>query len=211
MDNDMKTDILYLGSQSSARRRLLEYAKIHYQIISHGSDETLAFIPATFHEHVLAIAKHKMQTLDLPEPSAVDGEYMYALTADTLMRNSVTGEIFGKPTDRDNAIAMLISERQAQIEVLTGCCLDKLCRRSNRWGRVDMAHWVTGATIEFCVDTDAIDQYFSIFPFALQCSGAGVVEDHGLSYLKSISGSYTAVLGLPLYELRLELKKMGFK
>ena len=72
------------------------------------------------------------------------------------------------------------------------------------------AHWTTGAIIEFYVDHDSIDKYFATFPNVLQCSGAGVVEDHGLSYLKSISGSYTAVLGLPLYELRLALKKIGF-
>lgn len=44
----MKKDILYLGSQSSARRRLLEYAKINYQVIAHGSDEILASTPPTF-------------------------------------------------------------------------------------------------------------------------------------------------------------------
>lgn len=207
----MQADTLYLGSQSSARRRLLEYAKINYKIIAHGSDEILTFAPTTFHEEVLAIAKHKMQTLILPDASAVDEEYIYVLTADTLVRNTVTGKIFGKPITRDKAIDMLASERQAPVEVLTGCCLEKLYRQDHHWISVDTAHWVTGATIEFYVDAEAVDQYFSIFPFALQCSGAGVVEDHGLSYLKSISGSYTAVLGLPLYELRLALKKMGFR
>lgn len=207
----MNSDTLYLGSQSSARRRLLDYAKINYCIIAHGSDEVLSCAPATFPEQVLAIAKHKMQTLVLPDSSTIHDEYIYVLTADTLVRNIVTGQVFGKPTDRDNAIAMLTSERQAPVEVLTGCCLDKLHRHNNSWIKADAAHWVTGATIEFCVDTDAVDQYFSAFPFVLQCSGAGVVEDHGLSYLKSISGSYTAVLGLPLYELRLALKNMGFR
>lgn len=204
-------DILYLGSQSSARRRLLDYARINYQIIAHGSDEELSHTPETFQEQVLAIAKHKMQTLILPDTSAVDAEYIYVLTADTLVKNTITGQIFGKPTDRQNAIAMLTSEREAPVEILTGCCLDKLLRQKNQWVNSDSAHWVTGATIEFYVDVDSIDQYFSIFPFALQCSGAGMVEDHGLSYLKSISGSYTAVLGLPLYELRSELGKMGFR
>ncbi|HVV67715.1 MAG TPA: Maf family protein [Gammaproteobacteria bacterium] len=207
----MKTDILYLASQSSARRRLLDYAKINYQVIAHGSDEVLTFTPSTFHEQVLAIAQHKMQTLVLPNAKTLDNEYIYVLTADTLVRNTVAGQIFGKPINRDDAIAMLTSERQAPVEVLTGCCLEKLHRQDHRWVSVDTAHWVTGATIEFHVDPEAVEQYFSIFPWALQCSGAGVVEDHGLSYLKSISGSYTAVLGLPLYELRLALKKMGFR
>jgi septum formation protein len=204
------SDCLYLGSQSSARRRLLDYAQIKYQIIAHNSNERLNYQPKDFQEQVLEIAKHKMQTLQFPDFSAVNSNYLYALTADTLVRNTVTGEIFGKPVDRQQAISMLISECQAPLEVLTGCCLNKFYWRKNKWLDADSDHWVSGAVIEFCVDNDSIEQYFSIFPYALQCSGAGVVEEHGLSYLKNISGSYTAVLGLPLYELRKSLKKMGF-
>ncbi len=205
------SDYLYLGSQSSARRRLLDYAKIRYQIIAHGSNEELSEIPKTFSEHVLTIAQHKMQTLRLPDPASMNVDYLYALTADTLVRNTLTGNIFGKPIDRHQAISMLVSERQAPVEVLTGCCLEKFYCHNGRWTSSDSAHWVSGAIIEFNVDSDSVDQYLSIFPYVLQCSGAGVVEDHGLSYLKSISGSYTAVLGLPLYELRMALKKMGFR
>lgn len=207
----MKTDTLYLGSQSSARRRLLDYAKIPYQLVAHGSDEILTTPPLTFHDQVLAIAQHKMQTLILPEPSTVGTDNIYALTADTLVKNTVTGQIFGKPSNLEHAIAMLTSERQAPVEVLTGCCLNKFSRKNNQWVSLAGEHWVSGAVIEFLIDPESIEQYFSIFPIALQCCGAGVVEDHGLSYLKSISGSYTAVLGLPLYELRVALKKMGFR
>jgi septum formation protein len=205
------SDCLYLGSQSSARRRLLDYAKISYQIIAHNSNEELSERPKTFSEHVLTIAQHKMQTLRLPDPSSLNGDYLYALTADTLVRNTLTGNIFGKPVDREQAIFMLTSERQAPVEVLTGCCLEKFYCHNGRWTSSDSAHWVSGAIIEFNVDNDSVDQYLSTFPYVLQCSGAGVVEDHGLSYLKSISGSYTAVLGLPLYELRMALKKIGFR
>ncbi len=205
------TDILYLGSQSMARRRLLEYANINYQIITHSSDEELAEIPANFAEHVLIIAKHKMQTLNLPEPSSLDKNYFYALTADTLVKSITSNEIFGKPQDRQQAISMLTAECHGPIEVLTGCCLEKFGCHNNRWISIESTQWVSGATLEFYVDQDSIDQYFSAFPYALQCAGAGVVEEHGLSYLKKISGSYSAVLGLPLYELRLALKKMGFE
>jgi hypothetical protein len=45
---------------------------------------------ATFQEHVLAIAQHKMQTLNLPAPSSTNSSYLYALTADTLVRNTIT-------------------------------------------------------------------------------------------------------------------------
>lgn len=204
------SDCLYLGSQSSARRRLLDYAKIRYQIIAHDSNEELSEIPKNFSEHVLTIAQLKMQHIRLPDASSHTGDYLYALTADTLVRNTLTGDIFGKPIDRQQAISMLTSERCAPVEVLTGCCLTKLGCHNGKWKNLDSAHWVSGAIIEFNVDSDSVDQYLTAFPYVLQCSGAGVVEDHGLSYLKSISGSYTAVLGLPLFELRMALKKMGF-
>ena len=41
--------------------------------------------------------------------------------------------------------------------------------------------------------------------------GAGVIEGIGQAFLKNINGSYTAVIGLPLFELRQALKKIGFK
>lgn len=207
----MQKDTLYLGSQSQARRRLLEFAQINYQLLTHGSDEELTHKPAAFNDYVLAIAAHKMQALVLPEPSAISTNYLYVLTADTLIRNPINGQILAKPNDRAHAIEMLTAERQAPMEVVTGCCLEKFSLCDNRWVRSDYAHWTTGATIEFCVDDDAMDRYFTAFPFVLQCSGAGMVEDHGLSYLKSVNGSYTAVIGLPLYELRQALKKMGFR
>ncbi len=203
-------DSLYLGSKSLARRRLLDYAKINYHVIEHGSSEQLNYSPSSFEEQVLAIAQHKMQTLNLPEPSLLDAHFLYVLTADTMVRNTLSGEVFGKPIDRKHAIEMLTSERQAPIEVLTGCCLNKFYRHENRWIGSESAHWVSGAVIEFYVDPESIEKYFAAFPNVLQCSGAGVVEEHGLSYLKSISGSYTAVLGLPLFELRMALTKMGF-
>jgi len=45
----------------------------------------------------------------------------------------------------------------------------------------------------------------------MYCCGAGMVEGFGASFLKSINGSYSAVIGLPLFELRDALKKLDFK
>lgn len=207
----MQQDILYLGSQSRARQNLLKFAQINYQLLQHASDEELEHLPNAFADHVLAIAIHKMQNLQLPTPAAVDTDYIYVCTADTLVKNTMTGEILGKPVNRADAIRMLTLERTAPLEVLTGCCLEKFRRDNQQWVRVDLAHWTSGAVVEFYVDDDSIERYLTTFPFVLNCSGAGVIEDHGLSYLKSISGSYTAVIGLPLYELRIALKKMGFR
>jgi predicted house-cleaning NTP pyrophosphatase (Maf/HAM1 superfamily) len=41
--------------------------------------------------------------------------------------------------------------------------------------------------------------------------GAGRIEDFGENFLKSVNGSYTTILGLPMFELRRALKEIGFK
>ncbi|MDF3054428.1 MAG: yhdE [Gammaproteobacteria bacterium] len=206
----MTKDILHLGSQSSARQRLLEFAKIRYALLTHASDEMVDHTQGSFEQNVLAIAKHKMETLILPSRASVASDKLFTLTADTLVRSTQTGKVLGKPNDRAHAIEMLQAERESPVEVVTGCCLEKFRYHNDRWEQQDAIHWATGAIVEFYVEAESVDQYLSTFPFILQCSGAGMVEDHGLSYLKSVNGSYTAVIGLPLYELRQALKQLGF-
>ncbi len=206
----MTKDILYLASQSKSRQHLLELAQISFKVLEHASDENIARNGASFNDYVLAIAQHKMQALTLPTREEAGKDYMFVLTADSLVRNPRTDAIFGKPTDRDHARAMLTAERQGPVEVVTGCCLEKYIFKADAWQRDGYEHWTTGAMVEFYVDDENIDKYLKTLPMALYSSGAGIVEDHGLSYLKSVNGSYTAITGLPLYELRQALKKLGF-
>ncbi len=207
----MKKDILYIGSQSPTRQRLLEHAGIPCKVLVHTSDEQPRHGVNEFKDYVLAVAQGKMRALRLPEATKTEDEYIFALTADTLVRNPTTSQIFGKPMNKDHAIKMLHSERSGPVEVVTACCLEKYYRRSDGWQRGEAEHWVNVTKIEFIVDDDSIETYFKAFPGALQASGAGMIEDHGLRYLKSINGSYTSVLGLPLYELCENLRKLGFK
>jgi septum formation protein len=41
-------------------------------------------------------------------------------------------------------------------------------------------------------------------------SGAMAIEGVGSQFVKSIDGSYTAIVGLPLFELRQALTELGF-
>ena len=70
---------------------------------------------------------------------------------------------------------------------------------------------VNTSIVEFYVDKDSVELYFQQIPQAPICAGAGVIEEHGLTYLKSINGSFSGVMGLPLYEVRQALKELKFK
>lgn len=198
----------YLASQSKSRQALLKLAQISYHTIPHKSDECGIDPAKSFNDYVLAIAKHKMEHVDLT--SVHDAKEIYILTADTLMQTATTKKILGKPKDIDDAKRMLGLLRQEKIELATGCCLDKKVYDGSCWKTIDQQHWVTPATLEFSVEEELVDLYLEKMPHALHACGSGAIEDFGLNFLKQIDGSFTTIMGLPLFELRQALKKIGF-
>ncbi len=203
-------DILYLGSQSTSRQKLLELAQIPYKVIGHTSDEQPRIGVKDFKEYVLAVAHGKMRSLRLPEPSKIDAPSIFTLTADTLIKNNQTGQVYGKPFNKDHAVKMLQSMRGVPVEVVTAVCIARFSHHDGQWHRDVQEEFVSSSMIEFWVEDDMIETYFRVMPHALKCAGAGIIEEHGLTYLKHINGSFAGVIGLPLYELRQHLKNMGF-
>lgn len=200
--------VLYLASQSKARQQLLQFAGIKFKIIYHRSDEQLESHPHVLSDCVQQIACQKMRSLMLPKRQEVGVDVMFALTADTLIMDPRSLEVLAKPTDKNDAVRMLAIAACGEIEVATGVCLEKFRWHDSSWQQDEIRHFSTSTMVEFFVDDTT--KYLSELPIALQCSGAGVLEQHGLSYLKSIRGSYTAAMGLPLYEVRQHLKELGF-
>lgn len=205
----MKKDILYLGSQSNSRQKLLRIAGILYKVLEHKSDECGIDLELDFNDYVLEIAKHKMRHLTFPL-ELEKSEYIFVLTADTLTRTLNTKQILGKPKDKNDAIKMIEILNKEPIEVITGCCLEKKFY-DNKWKTEVKKYWTTKSIVEFCVEKENLDLYLKKVPLALKACSAGVVEDFGLNFFKNIQGSYTNVIGLPLFELRQNLKNIGFK
>ena len=204
-------DTLYLCSQSQSRRKLLEQAGIKHKTVNHESSECGIEDRHNFSAHVLAIACDKLRHAQLPDPSTISEEYIFVLTADTLIRTTQTLQIFGKPQNRNHAEQMLAIAAQEPIEIVTGCCLERMVKTEKGWEMSHYNHWTSHAQAEFCVDADRLDLYFEAAPCALYACGACVVEGIGQSFLKSFSGSYSGAIGIPLYELFQALKTMGFK
>ena len=207
----MKHDILYLGSQSKPRRKLLEEVGIPYQVLDHQSDENVDTRDLDYFAYVLAIAQHKMAHIILPEHSAQTGDYIFVVTADSLVRAVESNEIFGKPKDKEDAKRVLRILRNQPIEVATACCLEKKIWNGSAWKLQSFDYWVTEAIVEFSIEEDHLELYLKRVPESFNSAGASIIENFGQNYFKSIKGSYTATKGLPLFELRQALIKFGFK
>jgi len=207
----MHKDILYLGSQSSARQKLLKQADIPFKVLAHSSDEKEPQEAPSFEAYVLSIAQSKIKALTLPTISEALNDYIFVLTADTLVRTMQTNKIMGKPKDLEDGKAMIRIIRKEPVIVTTGCCLEKMVYENGTWELAEFKHFTTSTEVEFCIDEASLDSYFTRTPMALYGCGASIIEDAGQAFLKSVKGSYTSILGLPLFELRQALHEIEFK
>lgn len=196
---------LYFGSKSKPRRILLEEAHIPFVVVDQDADEAQCDWNLSLPQLVLSIALYKMQHVILPEGK--EGEICFVLTADT-MSHDKTGKIHGKPVDRDDAIAKIKAAREGSF-LCTAFCLDRKIWRSGKWEIEERVADVVSAEFIYYVADQWIDYYLERTPF-LDVSGAIAVENFGNQFLKTVHGSYSTIIGLPLFEVRQALEKLGF-
>lgn len=213
------SDFIYLASSSQSRQELLKLSNIPFVVIKQTANEESISRNDSLSKVVCAIAQEKMRCAVLPAGKK-EGEIAFVLTSDT-MGIGDKGEIFGKPKDQADAIRMLKSYR-AGAQTGTAFCLEKRmwCEVTDnlpaRWELIEHVTCYVNATYVFNVPDEMLELYFkhAVERFGisyLDVSGAVAIEDYGLQFVTNFQGSFTAVIGLPLYELRQELAKMGFR
>ena len=204
---------LFLASESHSRRRILKECDIPYTIVGQNADEAKCNWTLPIQQVVADIARMKMDHVDMPKSE--EGDIVFVLTADTLTLDS-KGNLLGKPTDCYEAIKMI---KQIRDGACTGSafCLDKKVFRDGKWQIIDRIEGYAQAQHIFDVPDQWIDTYLeqtarlgAKTARATKCAGAIAIEEFGQQFVKSIDGSYSAILGLPVFELRQALEKLGF-
>ncbi|HUS25357.1 MAG TPA: nucleoside triphosphate pyrophosphatase [Candidatus Binatia bacterium] len=174
---------IYLASASPRRRELLQQAGVRFEVIAAGVDESRAphRTPA---QHALALAEAKARAgaAAAPQPWPVLG-------ADTDV--VVDGEILGKPADRAHALALLARLSDRTHEVLSAVAVLSA-------GRIATALSVTRVTFGPVTADDAAAYWDTGEP--RDKAGAYGIQGLGARFVKHIEGSYSGVMGLPLYE-----------
>lgn len=200
------TSILYLGSSSLSRQMLLRQAGIPFTLLKQSADETQCDWNLPLPDVVKNIALYKMEHCLMP--SGTDGERCFVLTADTLSVDA-RGCIQGKPTDKADAIAKLRAIRDGSVTTGTAFCLERKIYRGGSWITEERIVEFVKAEYLFNVPEAWIETYLQSFEGQLGTASINI-EESGNLFLKEIKGSYSTVVGLPLYELRLALEKLGF-
>lgn len=111
------------------------------------------------------------------------------------------GAIFGKPRDAADAVRMLtlLSNRTHQVLTAVAFC----------WDERVVAEISTSTVTLRALLPDEIDRYIATAePF--DKAGAYAIQGRAASFVSRIEGSYSGVMGLPLYETATALAAIGF-
>ena len=151
-------------------------------------DET----PATYVER---LARLKAETAWQQLPSGRRGTVLAADTAVVL-----DGEIFGKPADRSEGLEMLARLSGRTHEVLTGVALKTT---SGTDVRVNVSQVTFRALLR-----DECEAYWESGE-AADKAGGYAVQGLAALFISAIEGSFSGVMGLPLYETAELLRAAG--
>ncbi|MFL6606140.1 MAG: Maf family protein [Steroidobacteraceae bacterium] len=188
---DSSNAVLCLASVSPRRRELLSQIGVPHVVVGADIDETFLAGEAP-RDYVTRLAREKALAIRRT------GQKLPVLAADTTV--VLGGKVFGKPDDQAQAVQMLGELSGRVHEVLTAVALadshgvgERLSSSKVRFRKVSreesLAYWETG---------EPRDK-----------AGGYAIQGLGAVFIEELSGSYSGVMGLPLFETGELLRAAG--
>lgn len=191
---------LILASQSPRRKNLLAQLGYQFTTMSADIDESVQSNEQP-KDYVVRLAKEKANTIFSAlsmQHSMQQQSNIIVLGADTSV--VIDGDILGKPTDEADCISTLLRLSNKQHQVLTAIAAIS-------------ADQVISTLVETQVQfkTLTIEEIKEYWRTEEPCDKAGsyAIQGIGGQFVTTINGSYSAVVGLPLYETVQLLAQVG--
>lgn len=189
--------MLYLASSSPRRAELLRQIGVEFDIIHVDIDES-ARMGESIEELVARLSREKAaQGLQLV--SNIQAHDLI-LAADTLI--GVDGRIIGKPASKQHCCETLALLSGRTHRVYSAVALAKPLAAAEVASTVSDITFRTltdEEVMQYCDDGEPMDK-----------AGAYAIQGRAAMFIQHLSGSYSAVMGLPLYETALLLGRAGF-
>ena len=201
-------DFIYLASQSPRRSQLLEQLGVRHTLLVPNTDgdvledaEGLEVVfkneaPAAYVARVTglkldaAVARHKRRKL----PAAP------ILCSDTTV--AVGRNILGKPADAAEAASMLRALSGTTHRVLTAVAVQQGRKRVQA---------LSVSKVTFAVLPPAQIRAYVASGEPMGKAGAYAVQGRAAAFIEHISGSYSGIMGLPMFEAAQLLRSVGIK
>lgn len=195
---------IYLASKSPRRRELLNQIGVQYQLLllreapPRGPDVTEIVLPGEAADHYVArVTREKaekawqvMQLRSLPTRPV--------LAADTTV--VVDQQILGKPADPQEAAAMmrLLSGRTHQVFTSLALATETGLLCSTQISQVSFSTLDEAQILGYCASREPYDK-----------AGGYGIQGAAARYICHIEGSYSGIMGLPLFETCQLLRQAG--
>lgn len=183
---------IILASASPRRSELMDLAGLEFVAVPADiCEDVLPGEQPT--EHVMRLAREKAQAVS----RAMEGRYFVG--ADTVV--ALDGRIMGKPLDEEDAFSMLSALSGRTHEVITGFAVF-----DREKGVCQSESVLTKVTFRTLGEQEIRDYIASGCP--MDKAGAYAIQGRAVHFVRSIMGSYTNVIGLPMAELYELLQSM---
>jgi septum formation protein len=183
---------LHLASRSPRRQEIL--AALGLEFTAAGVDVEERRLPGEPPKNmVLRLAQAKAEAA-VAAPEAV------IIGADTAV--VLNDEVFGKPAGRDDCLAILTALSGCVHQVMTGVAV-----RSSRG--INTVISTTDVVFREIRPDEALAYWQSGEP--RDKAGAYAIQGRGGVFVKSIAGSYSGVVGLPVFETAALLREAGVR
>ena len=184
---------LILASSSPRRRELLDQIQVSYKALPVNIDES--HIPdETAEQFVKRLAIEKAEAGYKQNPHCV------ALGSDTIV--VIGSKILGKPENKAHGIEILSLLSGSTHQVMTAVAVHSSEYR---------ACVMSVSEVEFAELTEQQIEAYWATGEPVDKAGAYGVQGIAAQFIKKISGSYSGIMGLPLFETAQLLEKSGIK
>ena len=196
--------MIYLASQSPRRRQLLEQLGVGYELLLPGDDEDAEGMEAVLPgeaplTYVKRVTHLKLQAA-LKRRKARGLKAAPVLCSDTTV--ALGRQILGKPADAKDATRMLSALSGQTHRVLTAVSVgtDK-----------KQVQVVSISKVRFANMTPAQIKAYVASGEPMGKAGAYAVQGRAAAFIEHISGSYSGIMGLPVFETAQLLREFGYK
>ena len=205
-----ESKFVYLASQSPRRRQLLEQLGIRYELLLADDSEDAEALevvlpneaPRAYVQRVtllkLEAALNRMKRRGLP--------FAPVLCSDTTVALGKT--ILGKPDDAKHAAQILGALSGQTHRVLTSVAMGTLSKAGKPL-KTEQA--LSVSNVRFAPLTRTQIQNYVASGEPMGKAGAYAVQCRAAAYIEHISGSYSGIMGLPMFETAQLLREFGFK
>jgi septum formation protein len=194
--NFVGTPCIYLASSSPRRRELLKQLAIDFSLVIPDVPEKREPAEAPL-LYVRRVAADKARA-GLAMTRQSQGQTLPVLGADTAV--VVGDEVLGKPTDLEDAQRMLarLSGRDHQVITAVAVADERRCLVRDQTSIVSIAALDAAAIQAYCQTEE---------PFGK--AGAYAIQGLAAAFVSHLQGSFSCVMGLPLFETVVLLGEFG--